>query len=135
MPGQHSQPTPTWLGRARVNVCLGVTCHLHFWQNDWGLLHANAVTWKKNGQQTGVSTESQLWRRKLSSHSCQHLNLQLLDHESSVLMVAFPYMPCLTIHSLPACFFFLIIFFKVEISSHTQIPLFRPGSVHSVSLS
>ena len=22
---------------SRVYVCLGVTCHLHFWQNDWGL--------------------------------------------------------------------------------------------------
>ena len=24
-------------------MCLGVACHLHFWQNDWGLLHATAV--------------------------------------------------------------------------------------------
>ena len=26
-------------------ACLGVTCHLHFWQNDQGLLRATAVTW------------------------------------------------------------------------------------------
>ena len=26
-----------------VHVCLAVTCHLHFWQNDWDLLHATAV--------------------------------------------------------------------------------------------
>ena len=25
-------------------MCLAVTCHLHFWQNDWGLLHATVVT-------------------------------------------------------------------------------------------
>ena len=41
MPGQHSQPTPTLLGQG----CLDVNCHLHFWQNDWGLLHATVVTW------------------------------------------------------------------------------------------
>ena len=29
---------------SRVYECLGVTCHLHFWQNDRGLLHATAVT-------------------------------------------------------------------------------------------
>ena len=28
----------------KVHVCLAVTCHLHFWQNDWGLLRATAVT-------------------------------------------------------------------------------------------
>ena len=30
---------------SRVYVCLGVTRHLHFWQNDWGLLRATVVTW------------------------------------------------------------------------------------------
>ena len=43
MPGQHSQPTPTSLGQ-RVYACLGVTCHLHFWQNGRGLLRDSAVT-------------------------------------------------------------------------------------------
>ena len=33
----------------RVHVCLGLTCHLHFWQNDWGILSATAVTWGWNG--------------------------------------------------------------------------------------
>ena len=28
----------------RVHACLAVTCHLHFWQNDWDLLRATAVT-------------------------------------------------------------------------------------------
>ena len=34
---------------SRVYVCLCVACHLHFWQNDWGLLHATAVTRGWNG--------------------------------------------------------------------------------------
>ena len=36
MPGQqYSRLTPT---------SLGVTCYLHFWQNDRGLLHATVLT-------------------------------------------------------------------------------------------
>ena len=33
----------------RVHACLIATCHLHFWQNDWDLLRATAVTWGWNG--------------------------------------------------------------------------------------
>ena len=33
----------------KVYVCLAVTCHLHFWQNDRDLLHAAAVTRGWNG--------------------------------------------------------------------------------------
>ena len=45
MPGQrHSQPTPTSLSQRCMHACLGVTCHLHFWQNDRSLLRATAVT-------------------------------------------------------------------------------------------
>ena len=29
----------------RVHVCLAVTCHLHFWQNDWDLSHATEHGW------------------------------------------------------------------------------------------
>ena len=36
---------------SRVCAYLGVTHHLHFWQNDRGLLHATAVT------QGGMDTE------------------------------------------------------------------------------
>ena len=32
-----------------VHACLAVTCHLHFWQNDQGLLRATAVTRGWNG--------------------------------------------------------------------------------------
>ena len=34
---------------SKVNVCLAVTRHLHFWQNDWDLLRATAVTRRWNG--------------------------------------------------------------------------------------
>ena len=33
----------------KVYACLAVTCHLHFWQNDRGLLRATAVTREWNG--------------------------------------------------------------------------------------
>ena len=33
----------------RVHVCLALTCHLHFWQNDGDLLRASAVTQGWNG--------------------------------------------------------------------------------------
>ena len=57
MPGQrHSQPTPIrWV---KVYACLGVIYHLHFWQNDLGLLRAAAVRRGWNGHRTGVGTES-----------------------------------------------------------------------------
>ena len=33
----------------KVYACLAVTYHLHFWQNDRGLLRATTVTWGWNG--------------------------------------------------------------------------------------
>ena len=64
-------------------VCLSVTCHLHFWQNDWGLLHATAVTQGWNGHWIRVSTQSWLWRRKFFHRFCQNSNLQPFDHEKN----------------------------------------------------
>ena len=40
-----------WSHNCRMHVCLAVTCQLHFWQNDWDLLCATAVTWGWNGYQ------------------------------------------------------------------------------------
>ena len=42
----------------RVNACLAVTCHLHFWQNDRDLLRANAVTRGWDGYGIRISTKS-----------------------------------------------------------------------------
>ena len=36
LPGQHCQPTLTLSSQGCLNACLGVTCYLHFWHNDWG---------------------------------------------------------------------------------------------------
>ena len=33
----------------KVHACLAVTCYLHFWHNDQGLLHVSAVTRGWNG--------------------------------------------------------------------------------------
>ena len=70
---------------SRVYACLNVTCHLHFWQNDWGLSHAPAITQGWNRHWIRVSTQSWLWRRKFSFCSCRHSNLQPFDHESGTL--------------------------------------------------
>ena len=89
MPEQHSPPTLDFVG-SRINAFLGVTCHLHFWQNDQGLLCAIAVTQGMNRHQARVSTKSKLWRRKCSHHSCQDSNSQLFDRESGTLPTSYP---------------------------------------------
>ena len=68
--------------RSRVYACLGVTCHLHFWQNDWGLLHATAVTWGWNGHRIRVSTQSKLSRRSFSR--CSWRDFELAAFQSQV---------------------------------------------------
>ena len=52
-----------WIHLHRAHVCLAVTCHLHFWQNDWDLLCVTVVTRGWNGYR--VSTESWPWRKKM----------------------------------------------------------------------
>ena len=44
--------------RSRISACLNTTYHLHFWQNDQGLLCATAVTHWWNGHWIRVSTQS-----------------------------------------------------------------------------
>ena len=49
-------PHDTWTAKSahshfvgsKVLACLPVTCHLHFWQNDWGLLCATVGTQEWN---------------------------------------------------------------------------------------
>ena len=60
---------------------LGVTCHLHFWQNDQGLLSATVVE-----QTPNKSQHKKLTLEKFSCHSCQDFNLQPFDHESGALI-------------------------------------------------
>ena len=84
MPWQrHSQTIPTSLDKSFMRV----TCHLHFWQKDRGLLCTTAVTRGWNGHRIRVSTQSWLMRRKFSRRSCQDSNSQPLDHESGALII------------------------------------------------
>ena len=53
-----------WSHVCWVHVCSAVTCHLHFWQNDWDLLHATVVTWGGMDTEISVSTENWSWRRR-----------------------------------------------------------------------
>ena len=55
----------------RVHVCLAVTCHLHFWQNDRDLLRATAVT------QDGTDTTQEVDHEKNISRRSRPF-----DHES-----------------------------------------------------
>ena len=48
----------------KVYACLAVTCHLHFWQNDRGLLRATAVTQGGGGGGGGYRNKGQ--HRKLT---------------------------------------------------------------------
>ena len=54
-----------------MHVCLAVTCHLHFWQNDQDLLRAAAVSREWSTYQTdteiSVSADSWPWRRNILS--------------------------------------------------------------------
>ena len=69
----------------RVYVCLAVTCCLHFWQNDWDLFCATAVTQGWNGYR------NKSWHRKLTlekkffCHSCRDSNPGPFCHESNTL--------------------------------------------------
>ena len=67
-----------------VHAYLAVTCHLHFWQNDWGLLRATAVTQEWNGYRN-KSTKNLPWRRKFSHRSCMDLNPWPFNHRSGTL--------------------------------------------------
>ena len=43
-PYKHAPVYSVTFFEATCKMCLPVTCHLHFWQNDWDLLRATAVT-------------------------------------------------------------------------------------------
>ena len=65
-------------------MCLAVTCHLHFWQNDQDILPATVITrgWNRYWNK---STESWPWRRKFSCCSSRDSNLQSFNHKPSAL--------------------------------------------------
>ena len=69
----------------KVYACLAVTCHLHFWRNDRGLLRATAVTRGWNGYRNKSQHRKLPWRRKFSRRSCWVSNPRPFDHESGAL--------------------------------------------------
>ena len=65
----------------KVYACLAVTCHLHVWLNNRGLLRATGGT----DTEIRVSTESWTWRTKFSRRSTSDSNPQTFNHESGAL--------------------------------------------------
>ena len=70
----------------KVYEGLAVTCYLHFWQNDWDLLRATAVTQGWNGYQNKSQHRKSTMEKKIHPcHSCRDSNLRPFSHESSAL--------------------------------------------------
>ena len=69
----------------KVYACLAVTCHLHFWQNDRGLLRATAVTREWNGYRNESAQKVDPGEEKFSRRSCRDSNPRPFDHESGAL--------------------------------------------------
>ena len=81
---------------SRVYACLGATCHLHFWQNDRGLLRATAVTRGWNGhrnrsQHTKLTLEKKILPPLLQGFELatfrsrvQRSNQQTIQHNNTL---------------------------------------------------
>ena len=64
-------------------ACLAVTCQLHFWQDDRGLLHATVVTRGWNGYRIRVNTQT--LEEKISRRIYRDSNSRPFSHESGAL--------------------------------------------------
>ena len=87
VPRQHSPLLLWWI---KMYACSGVMCHLHFWQNDWGLLLAIVGTQGWNVHQRKVSTKSELWRKKSSTSSARIWTHNLLVMSLSLYQLSCP---------------------------------------------
>ena len=81
-PGRFSHYASTAAWSIKVVYACRWQVHLHFWENDRGILRATAVTRGWNGHRIRVSSQSSFWRRKFSRRSCRDSNSQPFDHES-----------------------------------------------------
>ena len=107
-PYNHA-PCQSHICRVLQHVCLAVTCHLHFWQNDQDLsCYCNTM----GDTEIRVSTESWPWRRKFSYRSCLNLNLWPFDHESIALLLSSPCSPFMNKITLSMPLVTLVIWFK-----------------------
>ena len=82
----HSKP------HSRVYMCLAVTCHLHFWQNDRDLLRAIEVNegWGRGGEGRGRYRNDRehsklTLEKKIFPPLLPELGTQTFDHESLAL--------------------------------------------------
>ena len=66
----------------KVYACLAVTCHLHFWQSDRGLLRATAVT---RGWNRKLTLEKKIPPPPPPRRSSRDSNPRPFDHESGAL--------------------------------------------------
>ena len=74
----------------KVHACLAVTCHLHFGQNDRGLLCATAVKrgwnrYRNKSQHRKLTLEKKILPPLLTRRSCRDSNPRPFDHESGAL--------------------------------------------------
>ena len=84
----------------KVHACSAVTCHLHFWQNDWDLLRASAVTQGWNGYRNKSQHRKLTVEKKILL--LLPLGLEPVTFQSQVLRSNHRAIPTLTfvIHSL-----------------------------------
>ena len=69
----------------KVYACLAVTCHLHFWQNDRGLLRATAVTRRWNGYRNKSQHRKLTLEKKILPPPQQGFEPATFDHKSGAL--------------------------------------------------
>ena len=69
----------------KVYACLPVTCHLHFWQNDRGLLRATAVTRGWNGYRNKSQHRKSTLEKKILPPLLQGFEPATFNHESGAL--------------------------------------------------
>ena len=68
-----------------VYACLAVTCHLHFWQNDRGLLHATAVTLMWNGYRNKSQHRKSTLETKILPPLLQGFKKRPFNHKTTAL--------------------------------------------------
>ena len=80
-----------WLG-SRMHAYLGATCHVHFLQNDLGLLFVTAVMqgWNRHriSQNTMLTLDKKILLQLLPQ--CQDSNLQTFSRESGIPPTSYP---------------------------------------------
>ena len=69
----------------KVYACLAVSCHLHFWQNDRGLLRATAVTRGWNGYRNKSQHRKLTLEKKILPPLQQGFEPAPFNHESGAL--------------------------------------------------